>query len=81
MSELQKFLENLWLSDYYKSIKDVDLIQEYIKVRLKISKLSSTKRSLVLSKVKFLRNHHPEVETAFSDIDKSLLNELNNIQS
>lgn len=76
----KQFLEQELLRKYFKPIDGVDLIDEYPKIKLKISTLSKHQRDLVLQGVKAQCLDNPEVKAIIDNIDKLIEEKLANEQ-
>jgi len=59
-----------------KPLQGVDLFDEYIQIRLKISKLSASKRNAVLQHILYQYNTDSKVKEVIDELDKSIVNEL-----
>lgn len=76
----KQFVEQELLRKYFKPIDGIDLIEEYPKIKLKISTLSKHQRDLVLTAVKSQCNESPEIKGVIESIDKLIEDELLNEQ-
>lgn len=59
-----------------KPIEGVDLLSEYIKIRLKISTLSSNKRKAVMTHIMVAYNQSIEARELIDKLDQLIINEV-----
>lgn len=60
----------------FGSLKNLDLTSEYIKCRLKISNLSSSKRSILLAYVEIRKQNDPKFKKVYTEIDKRIAEKI-----
>lgn len=60
----------------FGSIKDIDIPNEYVKVKLKVSDLPASKRNLILAYVTMLRNNNPSANDAYNKLDELIKSKI-----
>lgn len=53
----------------FDPIRNLDIPNEYVKVKLKISNLSASKRGLIIAYVTIRRNNDPKFKEAYDELD------------
>lgn len=59
-----------------KPIEGVDLLDEYVKIRLKISTLSANKRKAVMTHIMVAYNKSEEAREVIDKLDQMIINEV-----
>lgn len=60
----------------FGGLKNLDLTSEYIKCRLKISNLSSNKRSILLAYIEIRKQNDPKFKEVYTEIDKRIAEKI-----
>ena len=65
----------------FGGLKNLNITDEYVKVRLKISNLPSSKRSILLAYILLRRQNEPKFAEVYDEIDKRIALKLKEVTS
>lgn len=74
MNNIDKY--KIIINKLIKPIQGIDLLDEYIKIRLKISKLSSNQRKAVMTHILINYNQSEDVREIIDKIDQMIIDEI-----